>query len=354
MSGFRFESPYFLNLLFLIPVLIILAWYFQGQVERVLTKHFNAKYLPFLTASVSQQKRYFKLGLEVLALVFFIMALARPQLSDGTITVTNEGIELMILFDVSNSMLAEDMRPSRLQFAKLETRRFVDTSPGDRFGLVAFAGSAALVSPMTTDKNAIRLFIESLDTSSVSTQGTNFARGLSTARQAFERGSLHDEESAITRAIVLISDGEDHDGTYKDEVERLTRMGISIFTIAVGTPEGAAMPIREGGVVRGYRRDDNGQVIISRVSGETLKEIARQGGGSFYHMDYGGVAMNSLREDINNLQRSQFEDGEIRTYQDLFQIFLIFGFLLAIIELGLGERSKGGRLWKGRFEVMEK
>jgi Ca-activated chloride channel family protein len=216
--------------------------------------------------------------------------------------------------------------------------RFIDTAAGDRMGLVAFAGSAALMSPMTTDQEAIKMYIESLNTDSVSTQGTNFSKALREAHDAFTRGGLGDQVGAqVTRAIVIISDGEDNEPGAGEEAE-----------------EGSAIPIRDDqGQVRGYKRDKGGQAILTKTTGAPLKDLARIGQGSFYHASYETDAVKAIYGDIEKLQKTQFETGEVRSYNEYFQPLIFLGIVLAIIEIILGERRPKARLWKGRFEVVD-
>lgn len=353
MNDFRFESPRAMQLLWLVPVLFLLSRLWAQRVREQIGRALGAKLQPFLTASLADNKRRFKEYLELIVLILFIICYARPQSGEGHQTVKNEGIELMFLFDVSNSMMAEDVKPNRLAFAKSEVNHFIEISGGDRIGLVAFAGSAALLSPMTTDQDAIKMYIESLSTDSVSTQGTNFAKALREAHEAFSRGGLGEQEGAqVTRAIVIVSDGEDNEPGANDEAEALAKEGIHIFGLAVGTEEGAAIPMRDDqGQVRGYKREKNGQVIMSKTNGAPLKELARVGKGSFYHASYELDAVKAIHNDIDKLQKSQFENGEVRSYNERYQPLLLLAVVLALIEIVLGERRAVGRIWRGRFEV---
>lgn len=355
MSGFQFQNPSVLYLLLFVPAYYLIVLFWQKRVQKKMSASISLKLLPFLTSSVSYQKRKFKTLLECLILIFLIFAWARPQSQDGVQKVRNEGIEIVLLVDVSNSMLAEDVKPSRMALAKSELKRLIDSSSGDRFGLVGFAGSAVLLSPMSTDQNAVKMFIDALSPDAVSTQGTDFKKGLSEARAAFERGGVDATESAVTRAILIVSDGEDNEAGAVEAAKKLADENIFIFSLAVGTEKGAPIPMKdERGEVRGYRRDQSGQVIITQTKGTVLKELAEAGRGSFHHATFQGNAVNLIRADIERLQKSQFADGEIRTYQELYQYFLFLALALGIIEVLLGERAPRGRIWKGRFEVVEK
>ena len=353
MNDFRFEASYALQFLWFIPVLFAAGVYFARRQKRLLDQHLGEKLRPFLTSSVSEKRRLWKRRMELLALSLLLLAYARPQTGEGRQKVKNEGIELMLLMDVSNSMLAEDVRPSRLEVAKSEVNRLIEKASGNRIGLIAFAGSAVLLSPMTTDKEAIKSYVESLGTEAVATQGTDFSRSLNEALDAMERGGLGPQDDAqVTRAVILVSDGEDQESGAVKIANALAKQDIFIFSLGLGTEQGGAIPVRDQqGTVRGYKRDSSGQVIMSRTKGEALKELARVGRGSFYHLTLQGSAVDALYNDLTQLKKTQFETGEVRSYKEYFQVLLLMAFVIAVLELLLGDRQAPGRLWKGRFEV---
>lgn len=353
MSNWRWESAHYLNLLWLLPIIFIISKIWLKRVQNTFTKKLGAKTAPVLTASVSINKRKLKEYLQLIALGFLVIAYARPQSGEGHQTVKNEGIEIVFLVDVSNSMLAEDVKPSRLDFAKSELARLVDMSGGDRMSIVAFAGSPATLTPLTTDQDAIKMYLESLSPDSVSTQGTNFQKALDDAQEVFKRGGFGEQEGVhVTQAIVIASDGEDLEPGANEAAERLAKAGIHIFTIAFGTEEGAAIPIRDdSGQVRGYKKDKSGQAVTTKVTGQVLRDLARIGQGSFHHATYQGDVIKEIHSDIDKMQKAQFESGEIKIFSEYFQTPLVIALAIAILEIWLGERKSTGRLWRGRFEV---
>ena len=361
---FRFASPESFFWLWFLPLRAFALFYFVRQDKSVLQKALGPRMHPFLTSSLSMPKRRLKWILEGLVLVFAIFALARPQLGAGSESIKSEGIELIIAFDVSSSMLAEDVKPSRLEFAKREVFRLIDTMTGSKVGVVAFAGSAALSAPMTTDRSALKMFVDSLSPSSVGSQGTEFRRALLEAESAFERGSDVDDGSEeeeetsseeplpVTRAILIVSDGEDNEPGALAAAESLAKKGIHIFSLAFGTEKGAPIPVRaSNGTVRGYKRDANGKTILSSTKGTVLKKLAEVGKGSFYFATFGGNAIPRIANDINQLEKTKFEDEVITTYSEKYQILLLVALLLALLEIFLGERFTGREVWKGRFEI---
>ncbi|MCB0365372.1 MAG: VWA domain-containing protein [Bdellovibrionaceae bacterium] len=353
MTVYRFADVAALQFLWLLPVLFVLSIYLLRHQARRIATALGSKMAPLLSASVSIPRRRWKLVLEVLALGCFILALARPQAGQSQQKVKSEGIEIVILFDVSHSMEAEDIKPSRLELAKKEVGRFLSRLSGDRVGLIAFAGSAIVLSPVTTDLSAIRMYVDSLTPESVGTQGTEFGKALREASQAFKRGGLEgDEEAVVTKAILVVSDGEDHEAGAMKVAADLAKDGVRIFALGVGTEKGGPIPVRdEFGNLRGYKKDEEGKVIMTQTKGTVLKELVNEGKGSFYHATFGGTAPESLYQDIRKLEQAQFNSAVITSYDEKYQGFLLLGLVFAFLELLIGERKRKARLWRGRFEV---
>lgn len=350
---YRFANPSAFEWLWLIPLLWILAWTSQKRMSRKLSAAFGKKLTPFLTSSKSVGRSRLRLFLFSLSLLCFVIALARPQAGRGQQAIKSEGIELMIAVDVSNSMLSEDIKPSRLAFAKSEIMRLLDLLSGDKVGLIAFAGSATLVSPLTTDKAALKMFVESLSPLSVENQGTDFRRAISEAKDAFERGGVDpDEGVTVTRVVLIASDGEDQEQGALDAAKKAALDGIRIFTIAFGTERGGPIPIRdERGYLRGYKKDSSGKEINTQVKGTALKELAQAGKGSFFHIAFGANDAHTIRAELDKLEKAQFASDVTTSYDEKFQYFIILGLLFALVELLIGDRQSAGRIWRGRFEV---
>ena len=318
-----------------------------------LQKAFGERLAPYLTRSVSQSKRNAKLILQALVAALMILSMARPQAGQSKEEIHSEGIELALLVDVSESMMADDARPSRLEQAKVDLSKFVDMLSGNKIALVAFAGSAALLSPLTNDPSSLKLFIDSLSINSVSTQGTNFGQALEEARGAFHRGSENGESpQKVNRAVIVFSDGEDHEPGAHKVAESMSQEGIRIFTLAYGTAKGAPIPERDSlGYLKGYKKDRSGNTILTTVNGDELKHLAESGGGQFYFASPGANYLNQIYESINAIEKSKFESQMSMNYEELFQRFLGLALILGFIELALSERRTPFRLWRGRFEV---
>jgi Ca-activated chloride channel homolog len=350
---FRFESVSYLQLLWLVAVLVGLSIVGMRRALLRLNRAFGEKLTPVLSSSVSKKKRNLKLALQALTLALMIVALSRPQAGQSKQEVRSEGVEIMLLADVSESMLADDLRPSRLEQAKVDMNRLIDLLAGNKVGVVAFAGSAALLSPLTNDPSALKLFVDSLTPASVSSQGTNFKEALEGAKSAFERGGVEkDEGIRVTRVILIFSDGEDHEPGALDLAKKLNAEGTKIFTIAYGTEKGAPIPLRDSlGYLKGYKKDAKNNTVLTTVNGEALKSLAQTGGGSFFFASPGAAYLQHLIEDINKLEKSQFDSQMAVQYDEKFQIFLLLSLLAGLTEIFLGERRADFRLWRGRFEV---
>lgn len=350
---FRFENIAAFNYLWLIPIILIVGFFFDRMSKKRMETAIGSRLYPFLSSSVSSKKRTIKTALQVLAVFFFVLALARPQMGESQQEVKSEGVEIIFAVDVSESMMAEDVKPSRLAQAKAELSRLIDLMPGNKVGVVAFAGSAALLSPLTNDPGAIKMYLESLEPSSVSSQGTNFTEALKISKEAFERGGVTtDEVVKVTRVILIASDGEDHEAGALEEAKKMASEGTRIFTLAYGTEKGGAIPVRDGmGFLKGYKKDRQGQTVLTTVKGDALRALADAGKGSFYFATFGGDQTKLLVEDIAKLEKTQFDSTVATQYEERFQTVLMIGIIIALIELFLGERRRGFRFWKGRFEV---
>ncbi|XGC79932.1 VWA domain-containing protein [Bdellovibrio bacteriovorus] len=350
---FRFENVAAFNYLWLIPIIIVVGYFFDRRSKKRMTDAIGSRLYPFLASSVSNKKRKLKTFLQVLTVFLFVLALARPQMGESQQEVKSEGVEIIFAVDVSESMMAEDVKPSRLAQAKSELSRLMDLMPGNKVGVVAFAGSAALLSPLTNDPGAIKMYLESLEPNSVSSQGTNFTEALSVAKDAFNRGGVTTDDTVkVTRVILIASDGEDHEPGALEEAKKMAGEGVRIFSLAYGTEKGGAIPVRDGmGFLKGYKKDRQGQTILTTVKGDALRSLAEAGKGSFYFATFGGDQTKLLVEDITKLEKTEFDATMATQYEERFQTVLLLGILVALIELFLGERRQGFRFWKGRFEV---
>lgn len=341
----------------LIVALVLIFLIFEKIFSVRLNKKFGSRIAPYLTQSVSYFKRRLQLGLICAGLFFVIVALARPQMGASQQEIRSEGIELLILADVSESMMAEDVRPSRLAQMKIELSQLLDIMPGNKVGIIAFAGSSSLLCPLTTDPNALKMYIDSLDINSVSTQGTNFETALTYAKEAFDKGGVtQDQNAKTTRAILIVSDGEDQEKGALETAKKLVDSNIRVFTMAYGTEKGAAIITRDqGGNMTGFKKDRSGQTVLTQVKGDFLRQLAEAGKGSFFFAYPGGDHLKQFVKQLGELEKSQFQSSMTTQYDEKFTIPLLIGFILLFISMFISDRKKrSGKQadnWKGRYEV---
>lgn len=348
----RFANPEYLYLLYLLLAFVVLAIVVDRKKIKKMILVFGQANYSFLAQSVSKIKRRVKFLLKVVSITLFIISLARPQTSGDEVDVKSQGVELMFAIDISNSMLAEDIKPSRLEMTKKEIERMIELLGGDKVGIVAFAGSAVLLSPLTTDKSALKMYLDSLSPEAISSQGTNFDRAIDVSSNALLRGGLANQEgAAVTKVIIVFSDGENNEGSYEAAVEKANKQGIKVFGMAVGTEKGAPIPVRdEYGQLKGYLKNKSNKVVMSKTSGETLRKISQQGGGKFYYLTYGGASIKDMINDISKLEQQTFEEARVANFNEQFIWPLLMALILLMIDLLLSETKTSGR-WKGRFEV---
>ena len=348
----KWGNPNAFYYLILVGLLALLYIVFEKFFSEKLNKAFGKKVATYLTQNLSLVRRRLQIVLQVAGLVFLVIALARPQAGESQQEIKSEGIEMLILADVSDSMMSEDVRPSRLAQMKIELSKLLDLMPGNKIGIIAFAGSSALLSPLTSDPNALRMYIDSLDSNSVSSQGTNFETALSYAKEAFEKGGVtQDKSSRTTRVVLVTSDGEDQEKGALEVAGKLAKEGIKIFTIAYGTEKGGAIPVRDNyNNMTGYKKDAAGQTILTQVRGDFLKSLAEAGGGKFYFSFVNSEHLKKFVSDIGELEKSQFQSSTMTQYEEKFTLPLLVGILLIFASLLISDRRNVSSEWKGKYE----
>ena len=292
---------------------------------------------PILRSSISDQNRNIKAGLRVFVLILLILALSRPQGIGEKIELANRGGSILLLVDISNSMLVEDIRPNRLSFIKKELSRLLDLSSGDQFALAFFANSSVLASPFTNDLSAVQSYLNDLSVDYLTNQGTNFERAFQLSADVF--GKLKQKDSLV-KALVIVSDGEDHSSQARKAIKSLvSQEGLRVFTLSVGTQKGGVIPIRDyKNNIKEYKKDIRGDLVISRLNPESLKSFAKWGKGSYYHLSYGSQAIEQLRKDLDLLKKTEFEKDKWVRKKEYYQWLLLLAFFLAVFELLLSDR----------------
>lgn len=330
----RYDNIEFLYLLALIPLLIIgIIMYSKWQKNSIL-KFGDINLLNQLMQSHSIFRKKIKNTLFVLAITFLIVGLSNPQVGTKMEEVKREGVDLMIAIDLSYSMMAQDIKPNRLERAKQAISRLIDKLEGDRIGLVVFAGEAYVQLPITTDYSAAKLFLSTVNTSIIPTQGTKIANAIDLCSKSF------DKENAQSKAIIIITDGETHDEEAIESAKKAKEEGIYIHTLGMGLTKGGPIPIyNKYGSTSEFRKDRQGNVIITKLNESMLQEIALAGEGTYIRANNSKSGLSSLFEEINKMEKKEIGTMIFTNYKDRFQIFIGISLVLLILNLFFLERK---------------
>ena len=327
MNALRFAHSEYLYLLFLlIPLAGIMIFDYLAR-NKALNK-FAEKNLHSLLAPYKSRLKYIiKSSLLLTAFALFVVAIANPQIGTRVEEVKQVGIDVYILLDVSRSMQAEDIKPNRLAKAKHDIRSLIRKLHGDRIGLIVFAGRAYVQFPLTTDYSAANMFLSAVDFDSVPQQGTDIGDAIKLALRSFKK------DTNTKKAIVLITDGENHQGDIEGALKEANEKGVSIYTIGLGSPEGVPIPLYDKtGRKIGYKKDRYGKIVLTKLDIPTLEMIAEKGNGKYY---FGRSDMNELEEiykDLAHLQKTEFGSKKITDFEDRFYIALLPALILLIVE----------------------
>lgn len=320
---FRFEDPIYLWLLLLVPVLVLVALLGHRKRKKQLKAFGDPELLKDLMPDVSAYRPWVKLGLAVFAFALLVVMLARPQMGTKITHEKRNGIEAVIAIDVSNSMMAQDVVPSRLEKSKLLIENLVDHFTHDRIGLVVFAGDAFVQLPITTDYVSAKMFLQNIDPSLVATQGTDIAKAINLSMRSFS------QQKDIGKAVIVITDGEDHEGGALEAAKAANDKGVRVFILGIGSTKGAPIPLQEGG----YLTDRNGQTVLTALNETMCKEIAQAGKGTYIHVDNTNDAQEKLNDELAKLQRADTQAVIYSEYGEQFQAVCIIVIILLIAEI---------------------
>lgn len=330
---FRFANTEYLWLLWLIPLLILLWIVAERLTRRRLSQFGEIATVRELMPDASSGRRKLKLMLFCCALLLLGFALARPQFGSKLREVKSQGIEMMLVVDVSNSMLAEDFQPNRLERTKYAIDKLFDGLEQDRVGMIVFAGDAIVQLPITSDYRMAKAFAKKISPTSVSTQGTDIGQALSLATISFSEKGKTDNESSHDRVIILITDGEGHDSEAIEAAERAKEQGIRIFTIGIGTPEGA--PIQIG---REFIKDENGEMVVSKLGEQLLEQIAEITDGAYIRSSNQSLGLDEIIQTINNLDKGELATLRFEEYNEQFQYLIAAALVFLLLEFLLLDR----------------
>lgn len=323
----RFEDPIYLWMLLIIPILVLMRFIAWRKRKRNLRKFGDPSLLKEMMPDVSKYRPTIKFCLLLSAITILIFMIARPQVGSKISHEKREGIEVLIALDISNSMLAQDVIPSRLEKSKLLIEDLVDHFTNDKVGLVVFAGDAFVQLPITNDYVSAKMFLQNINPSLITTQGTDLARAISLSQSCFT------QREHIGRAIIVITDGEDHEGGALEAAREAYKKGINVFILGVGTSKGAPIPDGNGG----YLKDNSGQTVLSALNEQMCQQVAKAGNGVYIHVDNTSDAQERLNKELSKLQSGISDTVVYSEYNEQFQIFGIILLLLLIVETVLLE-----------------
>lgn len=336
----RFDDPQYLWLLLLIPALALVRFLGWRKRHSKLKKFGDPTLLRELMPDVSKYRPSVKFWLLQAVLAILILMVARPQMGTKISHEKRHGIEAIICMDISNSMKAEDVVPSRLDKSKMLVESMMDHFTNDKIGLVVFAGDAFVQLPITSDYVSAKMFLQSIDPSLIATQGTDIGRAIQVAMHSFTKADK------VGRAIIVITDGEDHEGGAEEAAKAAKKAGINVFILGVGDPKGAPIPMGNGD----YMKDESGQTVMSALNEQMCKQVAQAGSGTYIHVDNTSDAQDELNDQLTRLQQGETSSVIYSEYDEQFQAFGIIAILLLIIEVCILEvqnpKTRSWRLFK--------
>ena len=339
---FRFANPDILYLLLLLPLIVALYLYSNHRRRQNIRKYGDPSLLKELMPTISKYRPDVKFWLMFSALALIVVMLARPQFGSKMETVKRSGVETVIALDISNSMLAEDVTPSRLGKAKKLISRLIDTFNNDKVGLNVFAGEAFTQLPITSDYISAKMFLESINPSLISTQGTDIGAAIRLAMKSFT------PNDGVGRAIIVITDGENHEGGAIEAAQEAAEKNMQVFILGIGSPEGSPIPVERGS--NDFRRDGKGDIIVTKLNEQMCQEIAKAGNGVYIRVDNSNSAEKVLNEEIAKLAKSDVESQIFTEFDEQFQALAWLILILLIIEMLILERKnplfKNVRLFK--------
>jgi Ca-activated chloride channel family protein len=323
----------YLYLLFILPVLVVIFLinlYWKRKKQR---EFGDLELLKRLSPERSVFKPVLKLTVMLLALAALILGLVNPKIGTKVETVKREGIDIVFAMDVSKSMLAEDVAPSRLEKSKQIVSQIINQLGSDRIGIVVYAGSAFPVLPITTDYGVAKMFLQSVNPDMVSSQGTSLDEAIKLSATYFA------EKSKTSKLLILISDGEDHSEGAEAAAEDAKKLGMKIITIGLGTEKGATIPLKKNGIVESYQRDNNGEVVVTKLNPNSLATIAKITGGGYINGNNTKEVLEYIKNTLDKIQKTEFEATEMADFQSQFQWFLGIGFVLLFLDIFFLERK---------------
>ena len=326
---FRFEEPTYLYLLAVIPILALMRWMLDRKQHKRLKKFGDPELLRQLMPDVSRWRPTVKFWILEGALALVVVMLARPQMGTRISHEKRTGIETIIAMDISNSMLAEDVTPSRLDRTKMMVENLVDNFTDDKIGLIVFAGDAFVQLPITSDYVSAKMFLSDIHPSLIATQGTDIATAINMAANSFT------QQQGVGKAIIVVTDGEDHEGGALEAAQDAKKKGMRVYVLGVGSPNGAPIPFGNGD----YMKDNTGNTVMTKLNEEMCRQIAEAGGGVYIHVENNSNAQQQLDNELSKLAKKEMQSTIYSEYDEQFQAFGVIAIILLIIEICIFDRK---------------
>lgn len=319
-------------MLAIIPLIVVVFLFVQNWKKRKLRKFGNQDIVKRLMPNVSKTLPVVKFVLYTMAMISLLVGLANLQFGTKLEEVKREGIDLMICLDVSNSMLAEDLSPNRLERSKRAIYQLIEKLHNDRLGIIVFAGQAYVQLPITTDYGSAKLFLETIGTDIVPTQGTSIGSAINLAMESF------DFENGTSKSIIVITDGENHEDDAKTAAIEASDKEVMVHTIGMGSEKGGPIPVYKNGAQVDFRKDNAGNTVVTKLNEQMLKEIATAGNGSYVRASNANAGLGIIMDEIDKMEKKEFGSKSFKDYEDRFQIFLIIALFLIVIEYFISNR----------------
>jgi Ca-activated chloride channel homolog len=333
MDMIRFEHPEYFYVFAIVPVFLLVFWASRYFRKRALRRFGRQDVLNMMMPWVSKHRPWFRFLILLMAFSLLITAAINPQVGSRLEEARREGVDIIVAIDVSRSMLAEDIRPNRLERAKMSVSRLIDRLDGDRIGVVAFAGSAITQVPLTSDHHAARMMLRTLSTNSVQTQGTAIGSAIQRAVMSFP------EDDLTNKVLIILSDGENHMDDPVRIATNARQRGLTIHTVGIGTPGGAPIPMYQNGQLTGFFRDNEGNTVVSRYDEATLRQIAIEGGGMFREGRGADLGLADILDEIKQMEKEEFDSLIFADFESRFHYFIALALLALVFEIFVFERK---------------
>ncbi|MDR3012304.1 MAG: VWA domain-containing protein [Chitinispirillales bacterium] len=339
----RYGNPEYFLLLLALPVIALFFFLIYRRKIKALARFASAPLIGKLNSSAGPSRYILKATFFCLFFMFATFALVRPMFGVKTEMVERKGVDIMIALDISHSMLAQDLVPNRLERAKFEIRRFVNLLRGDRVGLIIFAGESHVQCPLTLDYAVVMTMLQAINVDWVQIQGTALADVIRQGTKAL------DATNRKHKVLIILSDGEDHEGNVVEAARAAAKEGIIIYTIGIGSESGVPIPMSGSGANITYKRDRDGNLVMTRLNPVTLEKIAIETGGKYFHAG-ANLDLTRIYNEIAQMEQTNFGMTKAVVHEEQYQLFLLLAIIFMLIEFFISERARRREVWKGRFE----